>query len=35
MHYLVRLIVEADTVEEANIQADSVMMDLVEWHEFD
>ncbi len=35
MHYLVRLIVEADSAEEANSQADSVMMDLVEWKEFD
>lgn len=35
MHYLVRLIIEADTAEEANSQADSVMMDLVEWREFD
>ncbi len=35
MHYLVRLIVEADSAEEANSQADSVMMDLIEWREFD
>lgn len=35
MHYLVRLIVEADNASEANSQADSVMMDLVEWKEFD
>lgn len=35
MHYLVRLIVEADSAEEANSQADSVMMDLIEWKEFD
>ena len=35
MHYLVRLIVKADNVDEANNQADSVMMDLVEWREFD
>lgn len=35
MHYLVRLIVEADDAEEANHQADSMMMDLIEWREFD
>jgi len=35
MHYLVRLIVEADNADEANNQADSVMTDLVEWNEFD
>ena len=35
MHYLVRLIVEADDADEANSQADTVMTDLVEWHEFD
>lgn len=35
MHYLVRLIVEADSAEEANSQADYMMMDLVEQREFD
>ena len=35
MHYLIRLIVEATTTAEANTQADSVMMDLIEWREFD
>lgn len=35
MHYLVSLIVPAENAEEANSVADSVMMDLVEWKEFD
>ena len=35
MHYLVTLIVPAENAEEANSVADSVMMDLVEWKEFD
>ncbi|OIP86280.1 hypothetical protein AUK57_00715 [Candidatus Saccharibacteria bacterium CG2_30_41_52] len=35
MHYLVRLIVEADNATEANSKADNVMSDLVEWNEFD
>lgn len=35
MHYLVRLIVEAENAEDANLEADRIMTDLVEWHEFD
>ena len=35
MHYLVRLIVEADDATEAKSRADSVMIDLVEYGEFD
>lgn len=35
MHYLVTLIVPAEDAEEANSNADSIMMDLVEWREFD
>lgn len=35
MHYLVTLIVTAENAEEANSQADSTMMDLIEWKEFD
>lgn len=35
MHYLVRLIVTADDADEAKSEADSVMMDLIEWKEFD
>jgi hypothetical protein len=35
MHYLVRLIVEADDAEQANMEATSVMEDLVDWREFD
>jgi hypothetical protein len=35
MHYLVRLIVEADDINDAKSRADSVMIDLVEYGEFD
>ncbi len=35
MHYLIRLIVEADNASEAESQADNVMVDLVERGEFD
>lgn len=35
MHYLVRLIVEAENAEEAKAEADRVMEDLLDWHEFD
>lgn len=35
MHYLVTLIVEGDTAKDANDMADTTMMDLVEWKEFD
>jgi len=35
MHYLVRLIVEADNTDEAKGQAENVMDNLIEWHEFD
>jgi hypothetical protein len=35
MHYLVTLIVEGETAKDANDMADTTMMDLVEWKEFD
>jgi len=35
MHYLVRVIVEADNADEAKGQAENVMDNLIEWHEFD
>ena len=35
MHYLVRLMVEAEDAQEANNHAECVMNDLVEWREFD
>jgi len=35
MHYLVRLIIEADDAPEANNQAEWVVDDLLEWKEFD
>jgi hypothetical protein len=35
MHYLVRLIVNADTREDAHAEAERAMDELVEWHEFD
>lgn len=35
MHYLVRLIVEAEDAKEANNHAECVMSDLLEWKEFD
>lgn len=35
MHYLVRLIVEGENVEEANEKAGYIMDNLVEWNEFD
>ncbi len=35
MHYLVRIIVEAEDADEANMQAGNVMSDLIEWREFD
>jgi hypothetical protein len=35
MHYLVRIIVEAESADEANMEADSVMNDLIDRREFD
>lgn len=35
MHYLVNLIVEADNEEHANGEADRIMSELVDWHDFD
>jgi len=35
VHYLVRLIVNADTKEDAHAEAERAMDELVEWHEFD
>ncbi len=35
MHYLVTLIVPGEDIAEANSNADSIMMDLIEWKEFD
>lgn len=35
MHYLIRLIVEGEDVDEANSHAECVMDNLIEWHEFD
>lgn len=35
MHYLVRLIVEADDADEAVSQAESTMTNLIDWGEFD
>lgn len=35
MHYLVRIIVEAESADEANERADHIMTNLIEWREFD
>lgn len=35
MHYLVRIIVEAESADEANMEADNVMNDLIDQREFD
>lgn len=35
MHYLVSVIVTADDAKEAKFEADRVMSDLVDWHDFD
>lgn len=35
MHYLVNVIVEADNEEHANGEADRIMSELVDWHDFD
>lgn len=35
MHYLVQFIVEAETAEEANDQAESTLENLVQWGDFD
>lgn len=34
MHYLVRAIVKAESAEEANVKTESIMEDLIDWHEF-
>ena len=35
MHYLIRVVVEAENADEAKGQTENVMDNLIEWHEFD